>query len=51
LVVTANAMEMKSCMEQANVSAALEQSLLAVFDSPLSAIVDVSVTSIVEFSS
>jgi hypothetical protein len=35
----------KSCMKQADVSAALEQSLLTVFDSPRSAIVDISVTS------
>jgi hypothetical protein len=40
----------KSCMKQADVSAALEQSLLTVFDSPLSAIVDISVTSIMRSS-
>jgi hypothetical protein len=50
LVVNANAMEVKSCMKQADVSAALEQSLLTVFDSPLSAIVDISVTSIMRSS-
>jgi hypothetical protein len=32
----------KSCMKRADVSAALEQSLLIVFDSPLSAIVDIA---------
>jgi hypothetical protein len=50
LVMNANAMEVKSCMEQADVSAALEQSLLTVFDSPLSAIFDISVTSIMRSS-
>jgi hypothetical protein len=42
LVVNANSMEVKSCMKRADVSAALEQSLLIVFDSPLSAIVDIA---------
>jgi hypothetical protein len=50
LVMNANAMEVKSCMEQADVSAALERSLLTVFDSPLSAIFDISVTSIMRSS-
>jgi hypothetical protein len=43
-------MAVQSCMKQADVSAALEQSLLTVFDSPLSAIVDISVTSIMRSS-
>jgi hypothetical protein len=50
LVMNANAMEVKSCMEQADVSAALEQSLLTVSDSPLSAIFVISVTSIMRSS-